>query len=175
MFFLREEALWELVTFEVTYPCALALPPGIISIGIHCCAPFWQTVFVGNWQSQTEHQTTNLQHSLEQKIIWTFNMQHLGGVSSLEGSIAVGGEDPINLAGFCSVESHSCKEFVPVCSIFPTLFLVRHIGSMGLSNCHKVEKDPLKIIIQSPNRNKHIGKVFPKLLRRRWPCGHLGR
>ena len=70
-------------------------------------------------------------------------MQHPRGVSSLEGSIAVGGEDPINLAGFCRLESHSCKEFVPkLLYIFPlALFVVRlrHIESMGLSNFDKME------------------------------------
>ena len=182
--FLREEALWELVTFEVTCPCALDLPPGIFSIGIPCCAPFWQTAFVGNWQSKTEHQTTNLQHSLQQKIIGTFNMQHPRGVSSLEGSIAVGGEDPINLAGFCRLESHSCKEFVPkLLYIFPlALFVVRlrHIESMGLSNFDKMESGnwPSKRNDTATQLQQTHWDGFPKVAQEAmavWSLGEIGR
>lgn len=110
-------------------------------------------------------------------------MQHLRGVSSLEGSIAVGGEDPINLAGFCRLESHSCKEFVPTnCSTFPTFFVVRlrHIGSMGLSNFHKMEsgKRPSK-------RNHTVTQLqqthwdgFPKVAQEAmavWSLWEIGR
>ena len=110
-------------------------------------------------------------------------MQHLRGVSSLEGSIAVGGEDPINLAGFCCLESHSCKEFVPsLLYIFPTLFVVRlrHIGSMGLSNFHKMEsgKKPSKRNDTATQLQQTHWDGFPKVAQEAmamWSLGEIGR
>jgi len=47
MFFLREEALWELVTFKVTYPCALALPPGIVQTDVLAVHHFGRLLLLG--------------------------------------------------------------------------------------------------------------------------------
>ena len=149
---------------------------------IPCCAPFWQTAFVGNWQSQTEHQTTNLQHSLEQKIIGTFNMQHLRGVSSLEGSIAVGGEDPINLAGFCRLESHSCKEFVLSLLFLPFLVCGEtetywKYGTYQLSQSGIWKKNPKRNDTATQLQQTHWDG-FPKVAQEAmavWSLGEIGR
>ena len=131
---------------------------------IPCSAPFWQTAF---WEKLTKpnrapnnHSATCFGTTKKHMITWTFNMQHLRVVSSLEGSIAVGGEDLINLAGFCRLESHSCKEFVPVCSIYSLWWClwwdwcILEVWDFPTFTS-RVEKDPLKVIIQPPNCNKH--------------------